>query len=154
MSAVKLERMDDGRLKLLREDGSFAIVYVRPCFPWSARTQHISLRAEDDEELALVEDLEELDADSRAALKAGLEEAAYVPVVTAIESIDTEYEIRNWKVQTLQGACTFQTKLDEWPREMPNGSLVIRAITGNLFEIGDPAGMDEASRKRLWAFID
>jgi hypothetical protein len=48
----------------------------------------ISLRDDDEEEFALVADLEDLDPTSRSALEAALAEAGFVFVVTAIREVE------------------------------------------------------------------
>ena len=65
----------------------------------------------------------------------------------------TEIEIRNWQVETKQGPCTFQTKLDDWPHPLGDGTFVLRDVAGNLFLIPDPATLDARSRKLLWPFV-
>ena len=65
-----------------------------------------------------------------------------------------EVEIRTWKVETRQGPRSFQTRLDDWPTEVPGGGIVIRDVSGDLYLVADPNGLDEGSRERLWAFVD
>ena len=71
-----------------------------------------------------------------------------------IESVDEEVEIRIWKVRTRQGPRSFQTRLDDWPREVPGGGFLIRDVAGDLYHVADPRGLDEASRALLWAFVE
>jgi hypothetical protein len=35
----------------------------------------------------------------------------------------------HWRVHTDQGARRFQTRLDDWPRKLPDGGLLIRDVT-------------------------
>ncbi len=127
---------------------------VIPCFPWSDSMKYISLRDEKDKELAFVSDFDELDIDSRQALLEALAQASFVLEIMKIESIEEEYEIRNWKVVTRQGACSFQTKMTDWPRKLANGEVLIRDVSGNLFYVERPETMDKKSRKLLWALAD
>jgi hypothetical protein len=57
-------------------------------------------------------------------------------------------------VRTSQGDRSFQTRLDDWPRRLPDGGLLIRDITGDLYRIADVACLDGKSRALLWAFVD
>ncbi len=93
-----------------------------------------------------------MDPAASETIEESLAEAGFLFEIRRVESIDCEYEIRNWKVTTRQGACTFQTELDDWPRELPDGGLLIKDVTGNLFHIPDPKALDAKSRKLLWAF--
>jgi hypothetical protein len=114
----------------------------------------VSLRDDDEEEFALVADLADLDPTSRSALEAALAEAGFVFVVTAIRDVEEEVEIRAWKVDTLQGPRRFQTRLDDWPRELPGGGILIRDVAGDLYHVPEPKALDRRSRQLLWAFVD
>jgi hypothetical protein len=68
--------------------------------------------------------------------------------------IDEEIEIRQWTVETKQGNRSFQTHLDDWPRVLPSGGLLIRDVAGDLYRLADPSTLDKKSRALLWAFVD
>ena len=74
--------------------------------------------------------------------------------VERIVEVDEEVEIRIWRVETRQGPRTFQTRLDDWPSEVPGGGIVIRDVAGDLYHVRDPEQLDATSRKWLWAFVD
>ena len=150
---LSLERRVDGQLWAVQGDNARA-VSVRRCFPWSEPTRFVSLRDRDDEEVALIAESSELDRDSRRALERALVEAGFVLQITRIHDIDEEVEIRTWKVETAQGPRRFQTKLDDWPRELPGGGLLVRDVAGDLYQIANRDELDEKSKKLLWAFAD
>jgi hypothetical protein len=150
---VMLERRADGRLWAGR-GGEERPVTVRRCFPWSEPARFVSLRDDDEEEFALVADLADLDSASRSVLEAALAEAGFVFTVTAIRDVDEEVEIRVWKVETAQGPRRFQTRLDDWPRELPGGGILIRDVAGDLYHVPEPKVLDRRSRQLLWAFVD
>jgi hypothetical protein len=151
--AVILHRGGDGRLFAMK-DGTPTPVRVRQLFPWSEPRRHLSLRDDDDGEVALVEDPSALDPVSRDALETALADAGFVLEVTRVLAIDEEVEIRHWTVDTKQGLRTFQTHLDDWPRTLPSGGRLIRDVGGDLYHLADPAQMDKRSRELLWAFVD
>jgi hypothetical protein len=151
--AVTLCNHGDGRLVAVVGERRVP-VKLRQCFPWSEPVRHISLRDSDDKEVALVEDPALLDATSRQALEVALAEAGFVLDVTRVVNIDEEIEIRQWTVETKQGSRTFQTHLDDWPRVLPDGALLIRDVAGDLYRLADPKGLDKKSRALLWAFVD
>ena len=150
---VTLRTAPDGRLLLVNNETKEA-VRVRQCFPWSQPHSHLSLRNDEDEELALVEDPADLDAESRQALELALAEAGFVLEVTRVLDIDEEVEIRQWTVETKHGRRFFQTHLDDWPRVLPKGGLLIRDVAGDLYHLAEPAKLDRKSRELLWAFVD
>ena len=153
-NTLRLELRADGSLWAL-QGGEERAVWVRRCFPWSEPLQHLSLRTGDDEEeFALVRDPADLDPRSRAALDAALAVAGFVFEVTRVLEIDEEVEIRQWRVETRQGPRAFQTRLDDWPRTLPTGGLLIRDLAGDLYHLGRPEQLDKQSRALLWAFVD
>ena len=152
-SGIILEHTGDGRL-MLTVDGLPVPVRVRECFPWSDPGKHVSLRNEDEEELALVDDPATLGAESRRALELALAEAGFVIEVVRVVEIEEEIEIRQWTVETGYGTRHFQTHLDDWPRVLPMGGLLIRDVGGDLYRLPDPARLDRRSRELLWAFVD
>ena len=148
-----LKNAGDGRLFAIVE-GIAVPVRLRQCFPWSEPHRHLSLRDEDDEEVALVEDPSTLGAESRRAIEHALAEAGFVLEVTRVVSIEEEVEIRQWMVETRHGPRSFQTHLDDWPRVLPKGGLLIRDVGGDLYLLAAPHDMDARSRELLWAFVD
>jgi hypothetical protein len=150
---LTLERTPDGRLCAdLGKERS--IVHVHRCFPWSEPGQFISLRDDEGEEFALVADPAELSQSARTALDAALVEAGFIFEVKAVLEIEEEVELRNWLVDTDQGARRFQTRLDDWPRKLPEGGVLIRDVTGDFYRVVDPARLDRKSKTLLWAFVD
>ena len=150
---LTLERRADGQL-WAELNGNRRAVRVHRCFPWSEPGHFLSLRDADNEEFALVGSPDDLDETSRLALEAALVEAGFVLEVMRITDVDEEVEIRTWKVETRQGARTFQTRLDDWPAEVPGGGIVIRDVAGDLYHVVSPEDLDARSRKWLWAFVD
>ena len=151
---LRLERRADGQVWVITE-GAERPVSVHRCFPWSQPGRFLSLRdaGEDEEELALVRSLDDLEPASRRVLEAALAEAGFVLEVTRIVDVDEEVEIRTWRVETRQGPRTFQTRLDDWPTEVPGGGIVIRDVAGDLYHVAAPDVMDAESRRWLWAFV-
>ncbi len=154
INGLKVERLDDGRL-MARQNGTQPVpVSPQLCFPWSDPGHYISLRDAGDKEVALIEDLAGLDPCSQQAVQAGLRESAFVFEIERVLSLETEFELRHWKVETRQGPLSFQTKLDQWPWQTPRGGLLLRDVAGNLLHIPDPGALDSASQRLIWAFVD
>ncbi|MGH7700238.1 MAG: DUF1854 domain-containing protein [Gemmatimonadales bacterium] len=152
-STLTLERRRDGRLWAVRGGSGWA-VSVRRLFPWSEPGRHLSLRDDDEREVALVRDPAELDAASREALEWALVEAGFVFEVVRVLHIEEEVELRSWRVDTRQGSRAFQTRLDDWPRALPHGGFLVRDVTGDLYRLPEPTALDRTSRALLWAFVD
>ncbi len=152
-SAPKLERRIDGQLWATTGEKE-SPVRVHRCFPWSEPQRYVSLRDDEQHELAFVTDAGDLDSASRHALEQALAEAGFILEILAIDEIHEEVEIRRWVVQTRQGQRSFQTRLVDWPRAVPGGGLVIRDVAGDLYHVARPNAMDEKSRGLFWAFVD
>jgi len=150
---VRVERGPDGRLWAGTGD-RLVPVLVRRCFPWSEPNRYISLRDDDEEEVALIDDPGHLDPDSRTVIETALADAGFVLQVTRVRAVTEEVEIRHWEVDTRQGPRTFQTRLDDWPRTLSSGGILIRDVGGDLYHIVSPGTMDPQSRELLWAFVD
>jgi hypothetical protein len=103
-------------------------------------------------EVGFIDSTTELDDSSRTALETTLRQTRFVFEVTAIEKVEDEFELRTWSVTTHQGPRSFQTKLDDWPRTLQNGGIIIGDLSGDLYHIEDPTALDSASRKLIWAF--
>jgi hypothetical protein len=150
--AIRLRTAADGRLIAHTPRGPIA-VRVRQCFPWSEPHRHLSLRDNEEKEIAFVEDPASLGPASREALERAVTEAGFVLQVTRVVSIDEEVEIRQWVVETRHGPRSFQTHLDDWPRQLPGGGLLIRDVSGDLYRLAVNE-LDKHSRDLLWAFVD
>jgi len=150
---LALEQRRDGRLWALLAERAVP-VKLRRCFPWTSPERYISLQTDDDVELALVADPRDLSAASRAALAQALSEAGFVFLIRRVHSIKEDFELRCFEVETQQGRRRFQTALDAWPRETPEGGLLIEDVAGDVFRIEDPASLDARSRELLWELID
>ena len=127
---------------------------VQACFPWTRPQKYISLRDDQGNEIALINDLDYLDASSRKLVRQALAETSFVMQIEAVLSRQEEFEVRTWDVRTKQGRRKFQTKRDAWPQALPDGGLLIRDIAGDLFYIASPHNMDHASKILLAPFID
>ena len=150
---LPLRTAGDGRLVAIVNGGAIP-VRLRQCFPWSEPGRQLSLRDDDDREVALVEDPSALGEESRRALDLALADAGFVLEVVRVVSIEEEVEIRQWTVETAHGRRSFQTHLDNWPRALPTGGLLIRDVAGDLYRLAAPRVMDRRSRELLWAFVD
>src|SRR5256885_16624018 len=92
--ALTLERRADGRLWAAR-GGVERAVWVRRCFPWSEPARFVSLRDDEEREVALVRDPAELDAASRRVLEQAMGAAGFVCEIVRVTGIEEEGGIRN-----------------------------------------------------------
>src|SRR2546423_12668185 len=94
--ALTLQRRADGRLWAVR-GGVERAVWVRRCFPWSEPARFVSLRDDEEREVALVRDPAELDPASRRVLEEATVAAGFVFEIIRVTAIEEEGEIRHWR---------------------------------------------------------
>ena len=150
---IRVGKGSSGQLWVKKGENQTEVKLVR-CFPWTEPGRWISLRDEKEAEVALVQDVRALPEGEREILEEALAEAGFVIEIRSVLAHEEDFELRNWKVKTAQGPRTFQTRLDEWPRGVPGGGLLIRDVNGDLYLIPEAESLDPLSRKLLWAFID
>src|SRR5689334_17588554 len=90
----QLQRRADGNLWLLKSGKVEVPVEVVRCFPWSRPERFLSLRDREGVEQGFLENLDDLDQHSRAALQSGLERAAFVLDVTRVLRVEEDFELR------------------------------------------------------------
>ena len=147
-----INKTQDGGLTLALDGGNPRRVVLRPCFPWTHPTEFLTVRDMDGNELTQINTLDDLDATSRKAVREALTEARFSFLITRIEAIEKDFELRLWRVETAQGKRTFQTKLEDWPQTLAGGGVVIRDLAGDLYHVPDPDLLDKRSGRLLWAF--
>ena len=146
--SLDLTRFSDGRLGLRLESGEIPVTVTR-CFPWSNPLSYLSLRNEKGEEKGFVTALDDLSPESRALLEEELKLTGQTFEIIRIHKVQKEIELRCWEVETQGGDRHFQTELDVWPRALPDGSLLVQDLYGDLYRIQDPQALDAASQKIL-----
>ncbi|MCB0356661.1 MAG: DUF1854 domain-containing protein [Bdellovibrionales bacterium] len=129
-------------------------IRVQKCFPWSKSDGYFSLRDDQDKEVVLVQAIQDLNLKSQNALLAALEASGFCFVVTDVLSVEEDFELRLWKVETLQGIRCFQTELMAWPRELSPGSLLIQDLAGDMYYVPQVSQLKASGQKWLAAFLD
>jgi hypothetical protein len=150
---VRLTRSDDGQHFAHWGEHTASVRVVR-CFPWSERDRFFSIRDGEDHEIALINTLNDLFNASVQVLEQALAEAGFIFEVTRVQEVREEFEIRNWTVQTAQGARTFQTRRDEWPRRTGQGGMLVRGVAGDLYHIASEESLDPDSKRLLSVYVD
>ena len=110
-------------------------INIKKCFPWSHQHKYLSFRDKDDEEVSLLENIDLFDEESKKNMLYHLSQSNFTMNIINILSIGEEVEIRNFKVITTSGERSIQTKLDDWPKILNNGSVMIQDLCGDRFVI-------------------
>ena len=115
-------------------------------FPLNAPTKFIALLNSKGKEIGIVEDMADLDPDSRKALQTALEQTYFMPSITRINNITTKYQVPTWHVETDHGPRSFEipsSKRDV--RVIGETRVLLRDADGNRYEIPDFRRLDPES---------
>jgi hypothetical protein len=148
---VRLRRDERGRLffSVTAEAEPIVGVHLARCFPWSLPDRYISVRDADGNELCLLRSAEQADPETRRIVQEELAAREFVPRITAVHSVDDDFEVMAWRVETDRGPIELQVKSAEDIRQLDERRVVIQDHAGGLFEVPDVASLDSRSRRLL-----
>ena len=145
--------MGDSEQLTFEQSGKKTQVKIKQCFPWSEPTEFLSLRDEKENEVFLIEKLEDLDVLTRLTIEEYLKAAEFVMKIEKVLHIEEDVELREYTVLTGQGKRVFHTKLEDWPEFLPDGSILIEDLAGDIFKIDDIKLLDPMSQKNLSPYV-
>lgn len=150
----KLHWSPSGKLVLTRADGSRheGVVPVR-AFPISAAEEGLSLVDADGHELAWVDAVSQLPAETQSAIQRGLQEREFMPEIRRLLGVTSYATPSTWTVDTDRGQFDFVLKGEEDIRRLSAGTLLVADSHGVQFLIRDLFALDRHSRKLLDRFL-
>ena len=128
------------------------IIPVR-AFPLQAVNSFIVLRTSDGDEVGTLRNLSELETNSRQVLNAVLEQAYFMPKITKVNSVEANFHVPTWDVETDRGPKVFDLRSSRDVRDLGDFRIVIRDADGNRYEVPDYRQLDPASRALVEALI-
>ena len=147
---VKIEKDVHGNLLLeIRGGKRYANIEPRRTFPYSYKDKFILLKDKDGKEIAILEDLAELEDESRRYLQEELEKLYYIPQIQKVHSIDYRMRTPVWTVETDRGRITFELIRRSDARFIKPGHLVVRDSTGARYEVPDYNRLDRKSQELI-----
>ncbi|MCR2746850.1 cyanophycin metabolism-associated DUF1854 family protein [Limnobacter parvus] len=154
MTDWRLRESTQGKLALFQCE-TLVADQVMPvlAFPFSAPEESISIVDEYSKEMAWIDRMDQLDADSQAAVKAYLALREFRPKVLRITSVSTYSTPSIWMLETDRGPCKFELPSDESIRRLAGNSLVLTHANGMQFIIDDLFALDARSRQILARFM-
>lgn len=145
---LKLFYCPKDRLRLTVSDRSYLTVKPAWASPLSHPNRYLALLNGKGEEITMIDDLSQLDGDSRAAIEHELHRRYLTATVKRIESAKVEFGATYWHVDTDRGERDFVTQsLQENVQWLGERHLLLIDVDGNRFDIPDVASLDEKSRK-------
>lgn len=123
----------------------------RKLFPYTLPTRYIALLSSDENEQALVNDLNELDEASREAIELCFEDYYMIPEILEVLHIEDKSSFR-WVVRTERGKVDFHIRNRQSDIKDADGQLFIRDSNDNRYH-ADLSKLDEKSLRRIAAYI-
>lgn len=152
--AVEFYKDDFGKLilKLLPEQ-EYQDVKVLKAFPLTDQPRYLSVRDKDNQEIGLIKNLNELKEASRKIVAQELEKGYFIPVITRIDNIRTEFGVAIWDVETDKGRRTIEIRGEDSYRFLPRGTVFITDVHENQFQIPDISELDSRSQSWLSKYL-
>ena len=123
----------------------------RKLFPYTLPTRYIALLSSDENEQALVNDLNELDEASREAIELCFEDYYMIPEILEVIHIEDKSSFR-WVVRTERGKVDFHIRNRQSDIKDADGQLFIRDSNDNRYRI-DLKTLDSRSMKKILSYI-
>jgi hypothetical protein len=118
--------------------------------PLSYPGRYLSLHTGKGDEIALVERLDDLAAESRTVAEEEIRRRYLTAKIEAVTALRTEFGITYWSVITDRGARDFVVQsLSESCIWLSDAHVLLVDVDGTRFEIPDRNLLDPASRERL-----
>lgn len=114
---------------------SWLEVELKACFPTSHPDKYFSIRDEQGQELALLENLNILDDQNKRIVESYLSFKSFVFEVTGIYEIEEDYGLRHFEVKTNKGDRSFQMALEVWPQVFEDGTIVFDDLHGEQYHV-------------------
>lgn len=148
-------------LTFSNSDGSFyPRVSLRRCFPLSSENTNIVVRVPDadperSQELGMIEDIADLDEESREAVERELHLYYVVPSIQRIHSIREEFGFLYWTTDTDRGPKEFviRDSIISSTRRISQARWLIIDINQSRYEIHDFEALDTTSQSLLRRYL-
>jgi len=111
-------------------------IQVERAFPLNAPNQFIVVKDSEGEEIGILEHIKHLDSDSQETLLQALEQTYFLPQITKIYSVESNFHIPKWSVETDRGPREFEIPSSRRDvRVVGDGRVLLRDADGNRYEI-------------------
>ena len=151
------EKVDIGAVRLFREpawvlrmtidqDRSYLKVKIVRAAPLSHPDRYICMLDAKDEEICMIDDLKDLDAEARTIVGEELDLRYLTSTIERIESVRNEFGTSYWDVQTNRGQREFVVQnVAENAQWLGDYRLLLVDVDGNRFEIPNMQALDKKS---------
>lgn len=152
----KFERTNGGFINLTFEGVTYERVKVVRLFPFTDANKFISIRQNNDKakEIGIIEDLDELNKETKEMIEEQLRLNYFTPVIEKIYNIKDEYGYAYFHVKTDKGECKFAINMaSNAVTKLSDSRLIITDLDENRFEIRDVNALTQKERRKLDLFL-
>ncbi len=136
------------------ETKTYDRIFLHRAFPFDYPYAYISVLDSDSKELGLIAEIDSLDKDVAALLRAELDRKYYTPIIKQIISLKDKFGFSYWKVITDEGELSF-TLRDTFQSLLKVGGtrIFVNDIDGNRYEIPNIEELDRKSYHKIELFL-
>jgi hypothetical protein len=145
-SIIRFERAG-ARLHLDLGGTAYRNVVVTCAFPLSLPLHFLSVRDADNNEIGMIKDAGELDAENQRVIMAALERHYLMPIIQRVLRVKERFGTLDWEVMTDRGPRAFTTRdLRENVVNPSPGRTLLTDVDGNRYDVRDMYALDRASQ--------
>lgn len=152
---AKIEFEDVFCVTLTLPDGTkYEHAELRRLFPVSNKDHYISVIDKDEHEIAMIRNLDDLNAESKAVVKTCFNDYYMIPKITKINSLTDKSGALIADVITDRGPVSFRIR--NWLHDMKmfdDGRVIIRDSNDNRYEIEHFDSLDKKSKLLLLEWV-
>lgn len=147
---IKIARNSFEELTVELPDGTtYTNVEAIRSFPLTDSNKYISLLDSEEKEIGIIQDIKQLPRESEKVLRSELQKRYFLPKITKIHSLDGEFGVTQWVVETNRGPVTFGMRTRYDVVSLENGRVLIKDADGNRYEIENYHRLDPDSMALL-----
>jgi len=147
---VSFSRSPGGMLQGIIDGVCYSELLLFRAFPHLYPERYISVRDRDSKEIGVIDDLQELDEESRVEVESELRKRYFLPRVTHIQGIIQKDDIWMWSLVTDVGELQLvMHNLHDYVQLQGESRVILTDISGRRCEIADRAQLDARSRRWL-----
>lgn len=147
---VFLDETQQLSIRMLDDEQLYQGVRISLLFPITDRNSYIQFTDADENEIGILRSIDQLHQESKAIVVSEINKAYFIPVITRIFEIESQFGADVWNVETEKGMREFEVVGKRRNiRYITNDHVVIKDIDGNRYEIPSVANLEPASRKML-----
>ena len=147
---VRFSRSERGSLILMLDGEEYTDIKIRRAFPLEESDRYIGVFAAEDQELGTIEDPQQLDDQSRQALRDELDKIYFQPQILAFNSLDEEFGVLRGQIETTSGPRQLEIRgYRTNVRMLSGGRAVIEDVDGNRYLIANWRALPRRTREIL-----